>query len=112
MAYFSDLDIEIKEKQKFNGWSNYATWRINLEMFDGFKTQDYYDDYKDAYEFSDFLKQYADELLFTDSGTWGLVHDYAQAFLNEVNWYEIAEHLLTAEKENIKYYEDNQNETA
>ena len=20
---------------KYNGWTNYATWRVNLEMFDG-----------------------------------------------------------------------------
>ena len=22
---------------KYNGWTNYATWRVNLEMFDGFE---------------------------------------------------------------------------
>ena len=21
--------------QKYNGWTNYATWRVNLEIFDG-----------------------------------------------------------------------------
>jgi len=31
--------------------------------------------------------------------------------MDEVNWYEIAEHLLDAEKENIKHYEENNNET-
>ena len=23
------------QENKYNGWTNYATWRINLEMFDG-----------------------------------------------------------------------------
>ena len=22
-------------KEKYNGWTNYATWRINLEIIDG-----------------------------------------------------------------------------
>ena len=24
-----------KETEKYNGWTNYETWRVNLEMFDG-----------------------------------------------------------------------------
>jgi hypothetical protein len=27
---------------KYNGWTNYATWRVNLEMFDGANWNDYY----------------------------------------------------------------------
>ena len=23
------------KKETYNGWTNYATWRINLEIFDG-----------------------------------------------------------------------------
>ena len=23
--------------EKFNGWTNYSTWRVNLEMFDGYE---------------------------------------------------------------------------
>ena len=22
--------------QKYNGWANYETWRVNLELFDGY----------------------------------------------------------------------------
>jgi hypothetical protein len=104
------------QDKTYNGWSNYATWRINLEIFDGFETQDYYDNYKNnPYEFGQFLKDYTEEIVFMDipkDRMCSLVSDYAGAFLDEVHWYEIAEHLLDAEKENIKYYEDNQNEVA
>jgi hypothetical protein len=29
---------------KYNGWTNYATWRVNLEMFDGFDAREYFTD--------------------------------------------------------------------
>ena len=101
MAYFSDLDIEIKEKQRFNGWSNYATWRINLEIFDNFDISDYD---KTPYELSYQLKDYVDEILFIDVPD-GLAKDYAYAFIVEVNFYEIAEALLDA------YIEEEEDET-
>jgi hypothetical protein len=81
---------------KYNGWTNYATWRVNLEMFDGFDAREYVtdaDDEFDASELADNLKCYADELL-TMNGETGLAVDYARAFLSDVNWYEIAEHML------------------
>ena len=28
----------------YNGWTNYATWRVNLEMFDGFSIGCHWDD--------------------------------------------------------------------
>ena len=29
------------ENTKHNGWTNYATWRINLEIFDGYDNEDH-----------------------------------------------------------------------
>ena len=83
---------------KHNGWTNYATWRVNLEMFDGFDVQDAYPvevAENDAYGLSLQLKNYADNLVcdpFDDSRLFAV--DYARAFLQDVNWYEIATHLL------------------
>jgi len=75
---------------KYNGWTNYATWRVNLEIFDGFDISEYS---KDTYELSEQLKDYAEEVIFGDQdGT--LIASYAFAFISEVNWYEIAEHLI------------------
>jgi len=85
---------------RYNGWTNYATWRVNLEMFDGFDAREYFTDANDEFdasELADNLKCYADDML-TINGESGLTVDYARAFLQDVNWYEIAEHMLDAIK--------------
>lgn len=65
---------------KYNGWTNYATWRVNLEMFDGGEFSDYS---------PDMLREFAEEMIEQSSDA-GLARDYAMAFLSDVNWYEIA----------------------
>ena len=86
------------QDNKYNGWTNYATWRVNLEMFDEFDMPEYYQTYMlRTYEFSKFLEEYADEILSADQK--GLDNEcfalsYARAFMDEVNWYEIANHLI------------------
>jgi len=82
---------------RYNGWTNYATWRVNLEMFDGIDVRETFsiDADDDAAELASALNQYADELL-TMNGNEGLALDYARAFMADVNWYEIAEHMIDA----------------
>ena len=65
----------------YNGWTNYATWRVNLEMFDG--SEGPWDHHS--------AKEFAEELIY-ESTNEGLGRDYALAFLSDVNWYEIANH--------------------
>lgn len=81
----------------YNGWTNYATWRVNLEMFDGLELGDitFLADVTltDAYELSLLCKEYA-EFILTENTEAGLALDYALAFINDVNWHEIAEHLI------------------
>jgi hypothetical protein len=77
----------------YNGWTNYATWRVNLEIFDGFDLHDAGLHRLDVYDLSQTLKDYADEIL-TDNGASGLALDYARAFMSEVNWREIAEAVI------------------
>ena len=74
--------------EKYNGWTNYATWRINLEVFDGFEI---YQD--DAYELSEYIKEYLSDYLI-ETASEGIARDYALAFVSDVNYYEIAEHLI------------------
>ena len=78
---------------KYNGWTNYETWRVNLEIFDGFCPQDYYSDYHndDVVGLADSLKAYAIEVIEQGVDTQCLALDYALAFLDAVNWYEIAQ---------------------
>ena len=66
--------------EKYNGWSNYATWRINLEIFDGAELYG---------QRPEYLQEFAESLVEKTTGP-GLGRDYALAFLEEVNWNEIA----------------------
>jgi hypothetical protein len=81
--------------EKYNGWTNYATWRVNLEMFDGGDFAS--DNDLDAYDLGDSLREMAYDTL-SESGS-GLVLDYALAFLSDVNWHEIAEHQIEDNRE-------------
>jgi hypothetical protein len=74
----------------YNGWTNYATWRVNLEMFDGSET----------YWTAESAKDFVEEIII-DSTPEGVARDYALAFIDDVNWQEIAEH----------YQEENEDET-
>jgi hypothetical protein len=88
------------EKTTYNGWMNYATWRVNLEIFDSMEPEDF--DLKDEdlgsvdlYELAEAMKDYAEEMIEQGSQD-GLAKDYALAFLGDVNWYEIAEMWVEA----------------
>ena len=94
---------------KYNGWTNYATWRINLEIFDGFDPFDNFsDDQANMMDWlADYLKEYAEEIIDQTSSE-GLARDYALAFLQEVNWREIAEHMFLdyADDEDVAAYKE------
>lgn len=82
---------------KYNGWTNYATWRVNLEMIDGSDWHCRIDDQGqtlDPYKLSQEIKEWAEEWI-EESGPEGLARDYALAFLADVNWYEIAQHMIS-----------------
>ena len=75
---------------EYNGWTNYATWRVNLEMFDGYDGAS--DNDLDDYELGQSLREMALETVAAQAS--GLALDYAEAFLADVNWCEIAEHMI------------------
>lgn len=79
----------MSEKETYNGWTNYATWRIMLEMFNGMEFTEL--DSYDIYELSIHLKEMVIEVL-EQTGS-GLTLDYALAFVDYVNFYEIAESI-------------------
>lgn len=76
-----------------NGWTNYATWRVNLEVFDG--GPDWFDFDQETGNLAHDLKDYAENLIEQTTQD-GLGRDYALAFLSDVNWFEIADHLKEA----------------
>jgi hypothetical protein len=74
----------MKNNNTYNGWTNYETWRINLELFDG-------DNDRWSHGSPDALQEFAEELI-EQSTDEGIGRDYALAFLQNVDWREIAEH--------------------
>jgi len=76
----------------YNGWTNYATWRVNLEVFDSLPLEDFSDaDNEDT--LAEALQERAEYYVECSSEP-GLARDYAFAFLSDVNWREIAQHML------------------
>ena len=78
----------------YNGWTNYATWRVNLEIFDGINPREMGWHRMDEYDLGVMLMDYVDEILSIDAKE-GLALDYARAFLSDVNWREIAAMMLS-----------------
>jgi len=74
--------------KEYNGWTNYATWRVNLEILGDIE----FDEQVSA----DYLKEIVEDVVFSQyelgNGS-HLVEDYARAFISQVNFYEIAEHI-------------------
>lgn len=86
-----------KRPDNHQGWTNYETWRVNLEIFDGTDWNEYYGEDSDKYAFYDFveqLKEMADDHVTNFGQQDGLAVDYARSFLQEVNYNEIAESIL------------------
>lgn len=86
----------------YNGWTNYATWRINLEIFDGMEAGDFWGFHdateEDTYELSNALKEYAEEVICEQSEE-GIARDYALAFISDVDWYSIAKSMIQSSVE-------------
>lgn len=83
---------------KYNGWTNYATWRVALEIFDGFNpVEDWgwdFDDECETEQFAEALRDHAEDVIFEGGRRRNLADSYAEAFLSDVNWYEIASNKL------------------
>ena len=84
-------------QEKYNGWTNYATWRINLELFDGAQPAidfSYIEDRdKRIYAVQQYLIDATFEYIEGDTAN-DLVKGFAKAFVSEVNYYEIALHMI------------------
>ena len=78
------------ERNTYNGWTNYATWRINLEIFSDFDLDDWCLDMLDSVELAGWMKDHDSEII-EEAAQPGLARDYAMAFLSDVNWHELAQ---------------------
>ena len=81
--------------EKYNGWTNYATWRINLEILSDME----FDEQVSA----DYLEDLVEDCVFTNAVVKDcLAADYARAFIAQVNFYEIAESINEELQTNYK----------
>mgnify|MGYP001214212922 FL=1 len=89
----------MSDNNRYNGWSNYATWRINLELFSdtNFVEEDFFDGKCEA----QWVEEMVEDWVFSSPQEGGLVEDYARAFIAQVNFHEIADHI-NDELEQIK----------
>jgi len=88
----------MSDNKKYNGWTNYATWRVQLEIIDG------YDWYEHEHVDANYIKELVEDAVFGDGPEINkdlLKNSYANAFLSDVNYYQIAENLIN-EAENEK----------
>jgi hypothetical protein len=83
-----------------NGWSNYETWRVNLEMVDGMRLEDFVEfhdndsvfDADQAQYLADLIRDYCEDVIEQQSSDFA--RDLALSFLQKVDWREIADHLI------------------
>lgn len=72
--------------KEYNGWTNYETWRVNLELLGDIEWE--------STVTAEQLEQYVDDLLFpvyhTESPIQSIINGYASSFLQRVNYHEIA----------------------
>lgn len=89
----------------YNGWTNYATWRVNLEIID--LDYDYFNEMLEEmegvdeadiqYTMTKEVEEYVEAIMdANDPGDdmSNLIRSYANAFLADVSYYEIAKHLI------------------
>jgi len=87
----------------YNGWTNYATWRVNLEIFDGNELDELFDLTLPVEQLRHVLQDYVQGHIYEAGGGDGnIAVDYAIAFISDVNWYEIAKHMIEDYKEEIE----------
>jgi hypothetical protein len=101
-------------EETYNGWkgngnraSAYATWRIMLEMYDGYDLRDAYEDKPDEYDLATHLRDQVVEYIDENCSA-PLIAGWAMAFVEDANFYEMAENMLSDwEDEEEEEEEDN-----
>jgi hypothetical protein len=85
------------KNETYNGWSNYATWRVMLEIVDNVHYEELGETYESIRELADAIKYDVESYLEDESGgnnQQGHCYDFAMAFVSDVNWYEIAGSMI------------------
>lgn len=98
------------KNENYNGWSNYATWRVMLEIVDNVHYEESGETYETIRELADAIKNNVELYLDDESGGnngQGHCYDFAMAFVSDVNWYEIARSMIQDLPQLLKTNKDN-----
>ena len=95
--------LPMKYVDEYNGWSNYETWKMNLEFFDGYPWEDFDDLDMGFPSFGEYLKDmvevWVEEKMpgFSEVGDdeW-LLKTMVNDWLVKVHWDEIADGIRSA----------------
>lgn len=73
-------------EERYNGWTNFATWRINVDILGDIEF--------DEHVTVDGLREIVLDVVFSNvQDDRKLCTDYARTFISQVNFYEIAEYI-------------------
>ena len=81
----------------YNGWTNWETWKVNLEILDGMDASDLNIEHyapDEAYEAGSMIRDYVEDVITMQYQYDGFVGGIIQAFMNDVNWTELAQMVL------------------
>lgn len=89
----------------YNGWVNYETWRVNVDVVDGMTSEDFgfnthdlaTDDYENTEKLAEALEIYTVETVSAGVPK-GLALDLAMNFLDKVDWEQIASQMIRDSK--------------
>jgi hypothetical protein len=80
-----------------HGWSNFATWRVYARVFDNFDLDNWHMGRAEPppVDLADYMHAVALEHIETHIES-ALVRDFAFEMFSDVNWQELADHVLDA----------------
>jgi hypothetical protein len=75
---------------RHNGFANYATWRVKVDVFKDFDLDDWCLDMLDSVELAGWMRDHVREIIEEDAGE-GVARHYAICFIADVDWQELAQ---------------------
>lgn len=82
--------------EKYNGWTNYETWNVNLWLGDDSELEELVENAGNVWDGADAIKNHVDGLLEDSYGELAtgasMFTDLMRHALDSVNWRELAEH--------------------
>ena len=97
-------------EEKYNGWTNYETWLLKLNLDNDEGTYNMMHDFvrewrtnnsiEDPQELADAIKDYLEEIFYVEEHQIYKICDvWTTRDWNEINWYEIAEAYIADTKD-------------